>query len=641
MNFIKFLKDPIASASELSPKKLTTFLRKLSASYYNDSKSLVTDQVFDELKDILREKDPDNEFLDEVGAPISGTKVKLPFPMGSLDKVKPDNKKFDKWVLTYKGPYVLSDKMDGISAMLHKTKDDVKLYTRGNGIFGQDISHLIKHLKLDASEMPDDTAIRGEMIINKKDFKKIADKDPTVNNARNTTSGLINDKTVDKNLIKYVQFITYSVVYPSYKQSKQFELLEEWGFTTAPHKIVKEISVEMLQDYFKTRRTTNDFDIDGVVVIDNSNAYNVVTGNPKYGFAFKSIQDDQIAIATVEDVEWEVSRYGYIKPTIRIKPIKLVGVTITYATAHNAKFIYDNNIGIGAKIKIIRSGDVIPKIMEVLEPSKDGEPKMPDIDYEWNETEVDIIATHDKDSKNIMTIKKLVNFMSTLGVKFINEGIVTKLVDGGYTSIIKILKAKKSGISAIIGDKMTDKIIDGPEGLNHALKNTQLHILMDASNCFGRGLGERKIHVITKAYPNIMKENWSEKEMFDKIIVLEGFQEKTTNKFIDGYKKFIKLFAKMNEIVDLKYLLVADVPSSKSQSNIFDKQKIVMTGFRDASIEEFITSNGGESPSSVSKNTTLLVCADDCDTSSSKYQKAEELGVKIMTKSEFKKKYMK
>lgn len=640
MNFVTFLKDPIGNASEIPPKKLTTFLRKLSASYYNESKSPVTDQVFDELKDILREKDPDNEFLDEVGAPIVGTKVKLPYPMGSLDKVKPDNKKFDKWVITYKGPYVLSDKMDGISAMLHKTKDNVKLYTRGNGIFGQDVSHLIKHLKLDTSKMPYDTAVRGEMIINKKDFKKIEEIDSSVNNARNTTSGIINDKVVDKNLVKYIQFITYSVVFPSYKQSKQFELLEEWGFTTAPHKIVKEISVEMLQDYFKTRRTINDFDIDGVVVIDNSDVYDVVVGNPKHGFAFKSIQDDQIAIATVEDVEWEVSRYGYIKPTIRIKPIKLVGVTITYATAHNAKFIYDNNIGIGSKIKIIRSGDVIPKIMEVIEPSKNGKPKMPDIEYDWNETGVDIIATHEKDSKNIMTIKKLVNFMVTLGVKYVNEGIITKFVDNGYASILKILKASKSDISEIIGDKMADKIIDGPEGLNHALKNTQLHILMDASNCFGRGLGERKIHVIMKAYPNIMKENWSDKELFDKIIILEGFQEKTTNKFIEGYRKFVKLFIKMNKIIDLTYLLIAD-PLQTQQSNLFTKQKIVMTGFRDTSIEKFITSNGGESPTSVSKNTNLLICADDCDTSSSKYQKAEELGIKIMTKSEFVKKFMK
>lgn len=633
MNFETFLKNPVKNAESITPQKLTTFLRKISASYYNSSKSLVSDKIFDELKDILTDKDPTNEFLDEVGAPVTGKKVKLPFPMGSLDKVKPDNNKFEKWASTYEGPYILSDKMDGISALLHNDGNELKLYTRGNGIFGQDISHLIQYLKLNVPQLPENTAVRGELIISKKDFEKIKEKDDSVNNARNTTAGIVNDKTICKNA-RYVQFITYTVVFPSYKQSKQFNLLEKWGFKTAPHKMVKSISVESLQEYFKERRGPNDFDIDGIVVIDDSNAYDIVVGNPKYGFAFKSIQDDQIAIATVVDVEWEISRYGYLKPTIKIEPIKLVGVTITYATAHNAKFVHDNNIGIGAKIKIIRSGDVIPKIMEVIEPSKNGKPKMPDIAYEWNETEVDIIATNKDDRKKIISIKKIVNFMETLNVKYINEGIVTKLYDAGFTSVIKIIKSDKADISDVIGDKMTDKITDN---LMSALKNTQLHTLMNASNCFDRGMGEKKLAVILKAYPTIMTDDITDKELFTKIMSLDGFQEKTTEKFIGGFNKFKLFLVKMNKYVDMKYLLIPDV---KKTGTKLAGQKIVMTGFRDNTLKDFIESNGGETSTSVSKNTTLVICADDCDTSSAKYVKAEELKIKIMTQSEFKKKYV-
>jgi len=630
VTFEVFVKDPMKYVNDITTRQLTTFLRKLAVLYYNTSKSPVSDKIFDELKDILMERDPNNSFLDEVGAPIEGGKVKLPFPMGSLNKVKPDNKEFDKWIQIYFGPYVLSDKMDGISALIHKTLTEIHMYTRGNGIFGQDISHLIPYLKIDPSKIPNNTAVRGELIISKNNFKKIADK---MENARNASSGIVNSKVVDKNMVKYLQFITYSVVHPTHKQTKQFELLEEWGFQTAPYKIVKKISVDSLKEYFKERREINDFDIDGIVVIDDGNAYNVAVGNPKYGFAFKSIMDDQIAVATVEDVEWEISRYGYIKPTIRITPIKLVGVTITYATAHNAKFIYDNKIGVGSKIKILRSGDVIPKIQEVLQPATNGKPKMPDIAYEWNETGVDIIVKNETDdSKMITTIKQIVNFMETLDVKFINEGIVKKLVENGFTTIQKLLKTKRSNIENIIGEKMTEKIMTN---LEHALKNTQLHILMTASNCFGRGLGEKKLNVITNAYPTIMKKQWTKEKLQTKLALLNGFQEKTIDKFIDGFEKFKKFFNKLSEIIDLKYLVE---PDTIDQGTLFTGQKIAMTGFRDDTIEIFITKNGGNITGTVSKNTGLLIHADN-PKPSSKLEKADELGIKMMSQSEFMKKY--
>lgn len=637
VTFDSFVKDPLKYTSDITAKQLSNFLRKLSVSYYNTSKSLVSDEVFDKLKDILEERDPKNDFLGEIGAPIDAEKVKLPYPMGSLNKIKFEDEKAEKfkkdlvnWTKTYTGTYVLSDKMDGISALLYKKNSELKLYTRGNGLFGQDVTHLLQYLKLDTSSMPNDTAIRGELIMTKKNFEKIKDK---MENARNAVAGIVNSKVVDKNMVKLVDFMTYNIVFPNYVQSKQFELLDKWGFKTSPHKVVSKISVDTLLPYLKERRSVNLYDIDGIVVIDNGMAYPVMEGNPKYGFAFKAVLDDQIAIATVLDVEWEVSRYGYIKPRIRIEPIRLVGVTITYATAHNAKFIHENKIGIGAKIKLIRSGDVIPKIMEVITPAK--KPKMPDIPYEWNETNVDIIVKDNTgQSKITTTIKQLTNFVTTLGVDYINEGIVTKLVERDIDTIFKLLKAKQNKISEIVGEKVAEKVLTN---LENALKKTTLPVLMSASNCFGRGLGTRKCNVVIKAYPNIMKEKWNDEVMKDKLLKLNGFQDKTVDKFIEGFRDFKKFFSEINKIIELSYLIE---PDTVNIGDKFKDMKIVMTGFRDEEMETFITKNGGSVTSSVSKNTSMVIKADNAD-ASSKLQKAEELEIKIMTRSEFTKKYMK
>lgn len=189
--FQSFIRNPIDNAKIISVSKLEKYLRKLSALYYNTSNSPVSDSIFDTLKEILEERDPDNSFLYEVGAPIESNKVKLPFPMGSLDKIKPTTGELERWTKIYKGSYELSDKLDGISALLYK-KDDVKLYSRGDGLFGQDITHLLKYVNIDLSAFPNNNAVRGELILSKKNFEKIKKDDPKIKNARNIVAGVVN-----------------------------------------------------------------------------------------------------------------------------------------------------------------------------------------------------------------------------------------------------------------------------------------------------------------------------------------------------------------------------------------------------------------------------------------------------------------
>ena len=643
----KINENPGKFADEINIKELVKILRSLSAIYYNTGNSLVSDEIYDILKETLEKRDPENPYLSEIGAPIEKNKVHLPYPMGSLSKIKPEKENLDAWLQKYKGPYVVSDKLDGTSAQYYKEKDnEFKLYSRGNGIEGQDISHLIKFVLPSSVKndiIPVGTSIRGEIIISKNNFKKIANK---MKNARNASSGVVNSKTVDKNIAKLCEFVAYSILHPRYRQSEQFKLLEEYGFKVVNYKIFDEINNKILSEYLTKRRKESEYEVDGIVVFDDSKTYQHKEGNPDYGFAFKTVAQDQILETKIKQVHWHPSMNGYLKPTIEIEPVNIGGTTVTFATAFNAKYVVDNKLGPGAVVKIIRSGDVIPYILEVVKPAK--EPQMPDIAYKWNDTGVDILL---KDlygaQADVVTIKLISHFFKTLGVEYIGEGIVTKLVNSGYKTIPDIIDAlinNKEKLSEIegIGMKIIDKI---ENNLENAIKNTDLTTFIAASHIFGRGFGVRKVREITNTYPDILTKKWNTKTMIENIEKIKGFSSVTATQFAKNFEKFKKFFDQVNEVIDISYLKKVtknnektNKNKNKNKNNILEGLTFVFTGFRDKELEDKITKEGGRVITSVSAKTSGIV-AQDKEEKSSKIMKARKLNIPIMTKEEFIEKY--
>lgn len=629
----KILEDPTAFANKVSIKELEDILRQLSFNYYNTGEELVPDIVFDTLKEVLEERDPKNKFLTEIGSPISKDKVELPYFMGSLEKIKPTTDVFKNWKKTHPGPYVMSDKLDGISGLFVKNKQSLKLYTRGDGKYGQDISYLIPHiLKLESYKLPVKVAIRGEIIIKEKEFQKFSGE---FKNARNAIAGLVNSKNYSVELAKKTEFIGYTVLDPKMKQEDQLKQLVEWKFPCVNYIVRPDTSCEFLTQYFIDRRKVSEYNIDGIVVVDNSQIYDLEDKNPSYAVAFKTVLQDQLIEATVVDVLWEPSKYGYLKPTIQIVPVKMKDVTITYATAHNAKFIVDNKLGPGAVIKIVRSGDVIPKIIEVIKPAPTA--KLPTIPYKWNKSNVDFVVQDIHGAaKEKITIKRLVDFFQIMDVKFISEGIITKLVENGFDTLEKILLADKEELNEIdgIGDKMIDKIY---AGIDESFANVTLHQLMAASNVFGRGFGVRKLKLITDTYPAILAWEQDKENLKKKILQIKGFDEITATQFVEHFELFRDFYKELKEIVDLSNLSKQHPSLRETDTPLYDK-KVVFTGFRDAELEKYIESRGGKVTTSVSRNTSILVYTDK---SSAKYTKAVELGVETLTEKEFRDKYVK
>jgi NAD-dependent DNA ligase len=652
----KVKKTPSIVADDLDDEELAKLLRKLAEAYYNTDKPLVDDKVYDILFDILKERDSDNPFFKEVGATIkvNRKKVNLPYPMGSLEKVKPDTGKLEPWLKKFKGPYVISDKLDGVSAQIHNDNGTLKMYTRGEGDdegnIGEDITHLLKYINVGEIEnLPKKSSIRGELIIKREDFEKIKG---SYKNIRNTVSGVVNSKTLDIKIAKLVNFVSYAVLYPELNQIDQMKQLEKWKINIAEYKVIKNLTQEFLEEYFKDRRKNSPFDVDGIVCIDSSKLHILKPGYPEYGVAFKMVLDDQFTVATVKRIIWEPTMDSYLKPSVEINPVELVGTTVTFATAHNAKFVKTNKLGKGARIKIIRSGDVIPYIMEVVEPAKKAD--MPDIPYIWNDTEVDILIDYEEDIDeeilNKVKVKLLAHFFKTIGVKFLSEGILTKFVENDYNSICKILGADEDDLEDLydidgLGKKSITKIY---KEIENKIEGVQLHTFMAATHIFGRGIAERKLKEILKVYPNILYEEWSKKVLTQNINNIDGFSDIMTSKFVDNLEQFKKFCKDLQKVYDISHIIKKkeikkiskDDLNKLDKFNKFNKLTVVFTGIRDKELQELIENNGGKVSSSVSKNTDIVIHAEDPDTENSKYKKAKELNIKLMSLSQFKKTYL-
>ncbi len=619
-----FQKEGIKVLEHLPEYKLVAIIKRANKLYYN-STPILTDNEFDVIKDFISNKYPANEDIFEVGAEVERNKVKLPYEMWSMDKIKPDTNALDNWEKKYSGPYVLSCKIDGVSGLYTTEGAEPKLYTRGDGIVGQDVSYLIPYLHLPREK---GIVVRGEFIMSKKDFETKYSN--SFANPRNLVAGVINHKHLDEK-IKDIHFVSYELIKPSIKPSEQLKMLTDYGFEVVKYELADSISNETLSKLLVDLRSTYKYEIDGIIVTDDK-VYKRVSGNPPYAFAFKMILSDQVAEAMVTDVIWTPSKDGYLKPRVQISPIKLGGVTIEYATGFNGAYIYDNKIGIGALIRLIRSGDVIPHIVGVTQPATQA--KMPNVPYKWNDTHVDIML-EDAESDPIVLEKNITAFFKGIGVEGLGAGNVARIIQAGFDSVAKIINMDINDYLSVDGfkEKMATKLHNG---IQEKVDEASLTLLMSASNIFGRGFSSKKIELIMKELPYILLSSDDDDVKVKEVAAIKGMATKTAEAFVERIPAFVDF---LNDIGQEDKLYEDENETGKKAeaidtTNPLYAKSIVLTGFRDKNISELIKKVGAVEGSSVSKNTfVVLVKSKDEDTS--KAETARKLGVPIMTPNEF------
>jgi NAD-dependent DNA ligase len=286
----------------------------------------------------------------------------------------------------------------------------------------------------------------------------------------------------------------------------------------------------------------------------------------------------------------------------------------------------ENSLGKNSIVKITRSGDVIPFIVEVIKTSV--RPSMPDFKYKWNENKVDIII--EDDEENISEIKMISSFFAGMGIKSISDATVQKIYKEGYTSLIKIFKASKEYFEKIEGfqKRLAEKIHNN---IHDGLKNTSIDTILGSSGVFGEGLGKRKIKVLIDNFPDILESKLSKKELFERIVCIPSYSDKTAEKVINNLDK-AKQFVK-----EIEPFITPMQPINITST--LEDITVLFSGFRDQELEKKIISRGGKVLTSVSKNLKILIVK-SISSSTSKIEKARSLNIEILLYDEFVEKYL-
>ena len=630
----------IELALSLDEDNFGGLLEYLSGYYHNDS-GIISDEKYDELVDIYEAK---YGRYNVVGAEPTGDKVDLPHYLGSLRKIKKATE-LTRWLEEYKGPYIVEDKIDGLTLLLvskvfHGRRVS-NLYTRGGGYRGTDVSHLIDHMswpewvksgqiEVLGGLVPNDISIRGEIVMSKDAFQRVG---AGFKNARNLVSGIENSKKkFNQGLARELSFYPYRIIGTNMTPTEEINTLHTLGFRTPSPVSAPHLTQEILENYFKQRKTDAVYEIDGLVLYQDVAAEYPVGDAPRHVVAFKT--ETETATTTVNGVTWEGSKDRLLKPVVHYEPVTLSGAVLQRASGYNARFIIDNNIGPGATILITRSGDVIPKILSVLAPAPGGPDYPRDRRFGWNENQVEFVLLEDDDE---VVTNKLHYFIEKLDIKGFGPERVRQLVDSGIKDIRTLLLATPEQISNIpgIGPILSNQLYTD---LHSKITNIPGPLIMAASGFFPN-VGIRRFEAIFAVYPNFIDMIHEPPNVVETYIRnVSGFDKLASE--ISQRLRFFGDWLRDNPMITVKRgnthtltLNFSQTPPS-TNSNQLNGVTVVFSGFRDKGLEEQIRQRGGRVTTSVSRNTTFLVMKDINDRKG-KANDAEAKGVRLISKEHF------
>lgn len=584
---------------------------------YRTGNSIMSDKEYDLLIEELELLSPNDELLTKVGHDVADEtrKSKLPIEMASMNKIKTMGD-IDDWSrlkgISKSEIVVITPKYDGLSLCVNEKTDEA--WTRGDGKFGQKSD---KHYELIGNQLSpvcrDFDFTYGEVMMSKSTFLTKYSNDFA--NPRNLVAGLLNSKEAT-NPLSDCNYIKYGANFSVQKFTTKQDVLEELNRgqeVKVPYHIcsISELNEELLISLFN--QYSIDYEIDGLIIeVNDLNKQQQLgretsSNNPVWARAFKHSSFEQSAQTQITGISWNISKQGYLKPTLHINPVKLDGVTVSNVTGNNARFVKDMGLGVGAEVIVKRSGMVIPIIADVV---KTVDFQMPDVEnIDWNENGVELITLSETDEQKL---KKNIAFFEILEADNVSEGVITQLWDAGYTTIKDILSLTKEDLEKIdrFGKRKATIVYNS---IQNSIKDVELSKLQHATGMF-KGLGSKKLALL---------EHFTEKPTIDQVSSIEGFAEISAKSYIESYDNFF------NFIKDLP-ITIAQKKEVVLESNDLDGKVFVFTGVRRKDLNEVIESRGGKIGSSVSKNTTHLIMK-AVGSGSSKEKKAIELGVEIMT----------
>lgn len=662
IKLILFIGD---SMTEIEKKieELRKTLRYHSDRYYNDDAPEIEDYEYDmmmrELKE-LEEKYPEYDAPDSPTKKVGGVadnsfeSVAHSVRMESLqdafskDELREFSNRVEDTVSDVN--YVVEPKIDGLSVSLeYRDGAFLRGSTRGNGDVGEDVSgnlRVIHNIPLKLNKSIPYIEVRGEVYMPKKSFERVVDRqiingEKPFKNPRNAAAGSLRQKdssvTASRGLDIFVFNIQQieGVELSSHKESLDF--IKKLGFNTIPtYKKVDNIEDAIAEiDRIGEARGSLEYDIDGAVIkVDDFSQRDILGSTakyPKWAIAFKYPPEEKQT--KLLDIEIAVGRTGVLTPTAILESVHLAGTTVSRATLHNQDFINEKGIAIGDVVTVRKAGDIIPEVLCVNEHNSNSVFKFPDVCPSCGEK-----VYRDEDEAAIRCInpecqaqllRNLIHFCSRdamdiegLGPAiietFVNEGMIAKTYDIYNLDFNKILSLE--GFKETSANNIINSVNNS--------KNNDLSKLIFALGI--RHIGAKAGKLLADYFKDIdLVMNAS----VDDILQIDGFGKIMAESVVEFFSSDStkELIAKLKEAgVNMKSTNVVE-------DTRFSGMTFVLTGtlptLKRAEASKIIESFGGKTSSSVSKKTTYVLAGEEAG---SKLDKANKLGVQIISEEEFK-----
>ena len=650
--------------------------KKHNRLYYNESKPIVTDKEFDQLKKEILELETKYDFLNNRYSPANtiGSKASKSFDkyehkvlMLSLSNAfnEEDLKNFEKKVFNYLNSqkpleYSVEPKIDGISASLIYKNNELKTgVSRGDGKIGEIITENLKTIKdiphrIKQDDFPEEIEIRGEVFIKKNDFLKIKD---IFANPRNAASGSLRQKDPKQTKKIPLNFIAYTFGYiknNSFKTQSDFlTKLKKWGFKTNEDNQILSSVNELIKFHklFENRRFNLDYDVDGLVYkINDLNVQErlgFTSNSPRWAIAHKFSADS--ASTLINNIEIQVGRTGALTPVAKVEPINIGGVIVSNATLHNEDEIKRKDIRIGDIVKIERAGDVIPHVIQVDKSKRNKNskkfifpkncPSCGSITVkEFNKItkKYDAVrrCTNDSFGCERIAIEKMKHFVSKEALNI--DGLGKKVVEKFWE--LNLIK-KPQDIFNLNYSKI--KSLDGwgelsTQNLKNAIEKSKKISLQKFIFSMGiRHIGIENAKLISDNIvdiPHLVKiVNKNEFEIFSNI---DGIGETQIN----SLRNFFKNRSNIKTVSELNTLLIIH-KESINLKGIFRNKTFMFTGKLEgmsrAEAKSLIEKNSGSTVSTISKNLNYLVIGQK--PTRRKIDQARSIGIKVISQEDLKK----
>ena len=662
---------------EIEYKKKIKLIINYNKNYYDASKPLVSDKVYDDLKKSILNLESKHSFLNSKNSPskIVGFKPSKNFQkkahrvsMLSLANAfgREDLINFEKRILNFLSKninfnlsYSTEPKIDGISASLIYKNGKFKTgLSRGDGKEGEDITVNLATIenipkKIKSKDFPEEIDIRGEVFIQNSDFENLKEK---FANPRNAASGSLRQKNPDDTKKIPLKFIAYTFGYEKgLKIKNQIDFLgklNDWGFKTNPlNKLITGVD-NLLINYnnIEKNRTKIDFDIDGIVYKINDFELQKRLGNvanaPRWAIAHKFASNK--AISKILNIEIQIGRTGALTPVAKIKPVNIGGVIVSNATLHNEDEIDRKDIRIGDLATIERAGDVIPHILSVDKTKRD----IKSLKFIFPKKCPSCGSKTIKEFNNVTKRKDAVRRCASEGYKcekiaiekikhfvskdaFNIDGFGKRIVENFWKlNLIKLpqdifrLDFKKI-------EKLEGWGKQSMENLKYSINQRKSISLERLIYSLGiRHIGIENAKILSKYFKSFSRFiSFSNKQSLNDILNIDGIGEtqlKSVNNFFNNE-------VNLNILEELQKVLIIRNATNKDKNGLLKEKTFMVTGklngISRAEAKSLIEENSGTSVSTVSKKLNYLIIGEK--PTKRKVDMAKELEITILNQSQF------